>query len=60
MIYDVAGDEGDNTKPVDMVEYVQVGGDLLVIFGFAHIQHHVVQEVHVGKRPDGISDDDYR
>ena len=51
MIHDVAGDNGDNYKPVDMVEYVQVGGDLLVIFGFAHIQHHVVQEVHIGKGP---------
>ena len=51
MIHDVAGDNGDNYKPVDMVEYVQVRGDLLVIFSFAHIQRHVVQEVHIGKGP---------
>ena len=41
---------GHNHKPVDMAEYVQVRGDLLIILSFTCIRH-VVQEVHIGKGP---------
>ena len=37
-------------RPVDMAEYVQVRGDLLIILIFTRIRH-VVQEVHIGKGP---------